>query len=163
MPIGLQIANLTDSKKKSASVRDELYDQIYSSGASIGIGQASATEIDNLNILEATMLAMQRAVLATNPTPDYVLVDGNQLPELISPSRALVKGDVRCHSISAASIIAKVFRDRLMLELDQQFPNYGFNQHKGYGTQQHRQAISIYGPSACHRQSFKLTSITEAQ
>ena len=102
------------------------------------------------------MLGMQRAILATTPSPDYVLIDGNQLPEILLPMRSLVKGDARCHSISAASIIAKVFRDRLMLELDKQFPEYGFGQHKGYGTKRHRESISGYGPSVCHRKSFRL-------
>ena len=156
LPIGLELSGLTDSKKISASSRDLLHDQIHNSGASVGIGQASVAEIEDLNILRATMLAMQRAVLATTPSPDYVLIDGNQLPDILLPMRSLVKGDARCHSISAASIIAKVFRDRLMLELDKQFPEYGFGKHKGYGTQRHRESISGHGPSVCHRKSFRL-------
>ena len=156
LPIGLEFSGLTDSKKISASSRDLLHDQIPNSGASVSVGQASVAEIEGINILRATMLAMHRAVLATTPSPDYVLIDGNQLPELVLPMSSLVKGDTRCHSISAASIIAKVFRDRLMLQLDEQFPEYGFGQHKGYGTKQHRESISGHGPSVCHRKSFKL-------
>ena len=97
LPIGLELSGLTDSKKISASSRDLLHDQIHNSGASVGIGQASVAEIEDLNILRATMLAMQRAVLATTPSPDYVLIDGNQLPEIPLPMRSLVKGDARCH------------------------------------------------------------------
>ena len=153
---GTQIPDLTDSKKLSPSTRNRLFDQIQTSALTVGIGQASHLEIDRLNILQATMLAMQRAVVATNPAPDYALIDGDCLPEISMPGESIIKGDTLCHSISAASVVAKVFRDRLMCELDSRFPNYGFRQHKGYGTQKHRQAIATFGVSSCHRQTFKL-------
>jgi len=153
---GTQIPDLTDSKKLSPSTRNRLFDQIQTSALAVGIGQASHLEIDHLNILQATMLAMQRAIVATNPVPDYALIDGNCLPEISMPGESIIKGDTLCHSISAASVVAKVFRDRLMCELDSRFPNYGFRQHKGYGTQKHRQAIAAFGISPYHRRTFKL-------
>ena len=120
----------------------------------VGVGEASVEEIDTLNILQATMLAMQRAVQRLRLRPSRVLVDGNRLPVLPVPAEAVVGGDAKVAAISAASIVAKVYRDRLCLELDRQWPQYGFAAHKGYGSARHLQALTEYGACPAHRRSF---------
>ncbi|CAM3734687.1 Ribonuclease HII [Vibrio aerogenes CECT 7868] len=149
------IAGLTDSKKISDKKRQALFPEIQQKAIAWSVGRCSPQEIDHLNILQATMVAMQRAVEGLKIKPEFVLIDGNRLPELSLPALAVVKGDLRVAEISAASILAKVIRDREMDELDQCYPEYGFAQHKGYPTKAHLAAIEKYGVIAQHRQSFK--------
>jgi ribonuclease HII len=144
---------LNDSKKLSAKKRDALYD-IVTTQAHYSIGIASAAEIDQMNILQATLLAMQRAYDALNVTPDCALIDGNKTPSLPCPAQAIVKGDGKSPSIAAASIIAKVTRDRMMADLARTYPEYGFERHAGYGTAQHSHALAEHGPCPAHRRSF---------
>ena len=146
-------AGLNDSKKLDAARREHLFAQLQES-AVIGIGEASVEEIDRLNILKATMLAMTRAVAALGTAPHFALIDGNRLPDLACPARAIVKGDALSLSVAAASIAAKTVRDRTMCELARAHPGYGFERHKGYGTAAHREALSRLGPCAAHRSSF---------
>lgn len=146
-------AGLNDSKKLDAARREHLFAQLQES-AEIGIGEASVEEIDRLNILKATMLAMTRAVAALGTAPHFALIDGNRLPDLACPARAIVKGDALSLSVAAASIAAKTVRDRTMCELARAHPGYGFERHKGYGTAAHREALSRLGPCAAHRSSF---------
>lgn len=148
------IAGLADSKKLSEKRRRALYDEIKENALAWSLGRAEPAEIDQLNILHATMLAMQRAVAALSVTPDFVLVDGNRCPLLPMPAQAVVKGDSLVQEISAASIIAKVTRDREMAELDLLFPEYGFAQHKGYPTLLHREKLIQFGATPHHRRSF---------
>jgi ribonuclease HII len=148
------LMNLDDSKKLSAARREKLFDVICSHAIAVGIGLATSTEIDAINILEATMLAMQRAVCDLKVAPTEVLCDGNRCPAVSYPVTAIVRGDATVACISAASIIAKVTRDRMMEELHQRHPQYGFNRHKGYPTAAHRRALAAYGPIGEHRQSF---------
>ncbi|GLR08763.1 ribonuclease HII [Mixta theicola] len=148
------VAGLADSKKLSEKRRLALYDEIREKALAWSLGRAEPEEIDQLNILHATMLAMQRAVAALAVTPDYVLIDGNRCPKLPMPSTAVVKGDSLVAEISAASIIAKVTRDREMAELDAVFPQYGFAQHKGYPTAQHLAMLTEHGATPHHRRSF---------
>lgn len=148
------IAGLADSKKLSEKRRLALYDEIKEKALSWSLGRAEPEEIDQLNILHATMLAMQRAVAGLHLTPDFVLIDGNRCPALAMPSQAVVKGDSLVKEISAASIIAKVTRDREMVELDLRYPEYGFAQHKGYPTALHMEKLAQHGATAQHRRSF---------
>ena len=148
------IKGLADSKKLSPLKRDKLYDEIRARALCCSVAQASVEEIDRLNILQATMLAMQRAVQGLRLKPGKVLVDGNRLPVLDILAEAIVKGDSKVPCISAASILAKVERDRWCESIDQAFPNYGFAQHKGYGTAQHMAALQAHGPADCHRMTF---------
>jgi ribonuclease HII len=151
----LLFKGLTDSKKLSRSRREYFFELLLqSSFVRVGIGLADVAEIDSLNILNATHLAMARAVQQLNPLPDHVLVDGLPVKGLPCPSTAIVKGDALSLSIAAASIVAKVTRDRLMVELDRQYPQYGFARHMGYGTAEHLDALRRHGPSPCHRRSF---------
>lgn len=154
LPVGCQIDGLDDSKKLSEKKREALFQPIISQAVSYGIGWASEAEIDERNILQATFLAMQRAVEAMGLSPDYALVDGNRMPVLEIPGRTIVKGDGKSPSIAAASILAKVSRDRLLREMDQQYPQYGFARHKGYGTKEHYAAIRQYGILPIHRRTF---------
>lgn len=156
LPTHCNINGLRDSKQLSPKQRAHLFDEIHNVAVSIGIGSADHRVIDRLNILEATLLAMQEAVGKLTPAPDYLLVDGLDLPEVDIVGEAIPKGDNRSYSIAAASIIAKVTRDRLMVKLDPIYPNYGFSRHKGYPTSQHRQAIAQFGASDIHRRTFKL-------
>lgn len=148
------IIGLADSKALSEKRRLALFDEIMEKALSWSLGRAEPEEIDRLNILHATMLAMQRAVAGLNIVPEYVLIDGNRCPSLPMPSLAVVKGDSRVAEISAASILAKVTRDREMIELDTCFPQYGFAQHKGYPTALHLEKLAEYGATEHHRRSF---------
>ncbi len=148
------IMGLTDSKKLSEKKRLALAEEIKEKARCWSLGRAESEEIDSLNILHATMLAMQRAVEGLSITPDFVLVDGNRVPNLSMPAQAVVKGDALVQEISAASILAKVTRDLEMAELDKQFPEYGFAKHKGYPTALHFEKLSQYGATPFHRKSF---------
>ncbi|MFP1908449.1 ribonuclease HII [Lonsdalea quercina] len=148
------IVGLADSKKLSAKRREALYHEIKEKALAWSLGRAESDEIDSLNILHATMLAMQRAVAGLSLTPDYVLIDGNRCPALPMPSQAVVKGDSRVPEISAASILAKVTRDREMEALDLLFPHYGFAKHKGYPTAYHLEKLAMHGATHHHRRSF---------
>jgi ribonuclease HII len=148
------IAGLADSKTLSENKRDSLYIAIKEAALSWSIAEASVEEIDGLNILQATLLAMQRAVNGLNVRPDEVLVDGNCLPKLPMPAQAIVKGDSKVQAISAASILAKVERDKLMGDYYQQYPDFSFHLHKGYGTRQHLDEIERFGFLAVHRKTF---------
>ncbi|MFO7766919.1 MAG: ribonuclease HII [Pelovirga sp.] len=154
LPVQCRLPGLTDSKKLSAGKRQTLYPEIRRQARGVGVGVASVLEIDRLNILQATLLAMQRAVDRLPHHPDYLLIDGiSALPRSLS-QQCIKQGDSRSLSIAAASVIAKVIRDRIMLSFDQQLPGYGFARHKGYGTRQHRLAIAELGPSRLHRKTF---------
>jgi len=148
------IRGLADSKTLSEKRRLALYDEITDKALAWSLGRAEAAEIDQLNIFHATLLAMQRAVMGLALTPDYVLVDGNRCPLLAMPSKAIVKGDSFVNEISAASIVAKVSRDREMVELDQEYPGYGFARHKGYPTAYHLEKLALLGATIHHRRSF---------
>ncbi|MDR1920546.1 MAG: ribonuclease HII [Candidatus Adiutrix sp.] len=146
---------VVDSKKMSASARDKAYALITLRAVSWACAVVEAAEVDRLNPLEAAMLAMRRAVLALDPPPDLVLVDGASRPDLPMKIQTLVKGDARSLSIAAASVIAKVTRDRIMDQLHEQYPQYGFDRNKGYGVAEHLKALRLHGPSPCHRLSFR--------
>jgi ribonuclease HII len=148
------IKGLNDSKKLTAKRRDQLYDEIRAKAVCFAIAQASVAEIDALNILQATLLAMRRAVEGLRLKPHLVLVDGNRLPILHVRAEAIVQGDAKVEAISAASILAKVHRDRWCESIDLQYPQYGFAKHKGYGTAVHMAALAAHGPCEAHRQSF---------
>ena len=148
------ISGLADSKKLSPQKRERLYDVIKAQALCFCVATASVQEIDEMNILQATLLAMQRAVKGLRLKPSKVLDDGNRLPVLDIRAEAIVRGDSKVASISAASILAKVERDRWCLEIDAQFPLYGFKSHKGYGTALHLQALKQHGPCVWHRKSF---------
>jgi len=156
---GTYIPEVRDSKKLRPEEREVLYEVICQQALSVGIGRVDPEEIDRINILEATKKAMRQAIAALNPTPEYLLIDAVRLADVSParrkiPSQSLIKGDDCCFSIAAASIVAKVTRDRIMIEYDRQFPQYGFARHKGYYTRQHIQALRKYGPCAIHRRSF---------
>jgi len=154
LPLEFTLPGLTDSKKLSEKQRDKFYPQIRQQATAVGIGVASVAEIDKINILQATLLAMERAVYRLSHLPDHLLIDGiTPLPLEIS-QQTLKKGDSRSLSIAAASVVAKVVRDRIMYSFSRQLPEYGFSKHKGYGTLQHRQAIAQFGPSHQHRKTF---------
>jgi len=148
------IAGLADSKKLTALRREKLFDEIMAKALCCSVAQATVQEIDQLNILQATLLAMQRAVAGLRLKPGHVLVDGNRLPSLPMTSEAIVKGDALVPAISAASILAKVSRDRWCAQMDADYAGYGFAEHKGYGTAAHLAALRAHGPCAVHRQSF---------
>ena len=148
------IAGLADSKKLSAARREALFDEIRAKALCCSVAQASVEEIDRLNILQATMLAMQRAVVGLRLRPSLVQVDGNRLPLLDVRAEAIVQGDAKVAAISAASILAKVTRDRGLLALHERYPQYGFDRHKGYGTALHVAALQAHGPCEAHRRSF---------
>jgi ribonuclease HII len=148
------VAGLKDSKCLSASRRERLFDEIQEKALAWSVAYASVEEIDSINILQATMLAMRRAVGALRPTAEYALIDGNRCPELSCPARAIIKGDSRVAAISAASILAKVTRDREMQVLDAKYPGYGLAQHKGYPSRAHIEALEMLGASPVHRRSY---------
>lgn len=154
LPRGLEIPALNDSKKLTEKKREELYPVIIEKALAYGIAFATVEEIEEYNILNATFLAMRRAVAKLELQPELALVDGNRDPKLDIPARCVVKGDGKCADIAAASVLAKVTRDRYMLEIAEKYPQYHFEQHKGYGTKLHYEAIREFGASPVHRPSF---------
>ena len=154
LPRGLEIPGLTDSKKLSDKKRRELFPVIMEQAIAYGIGFASHEEIDEINILQATFLAMQRAIDQLNVKPDLALIDGNRQKDFGLPVKTVVKGDSLSANIAAASVLAKVTRDNVMEELAEKYPEYGFEIHKGYGTKAHYEALRAYGASEVHRMSF---------
>lgn len=155
LPLGLEIDGLNDSKKLSEKKREQLFDVICEKAIDYSIAMATEQEIDEINILNATFLAMHRAVEGLKQKPDYALIDGNQYPKNpFLTEEPIVKGDAKSMSIAAASILAKVSRDRFMLEMAAEFPQYQFEKHKGYGTKLHYEMLNIFGPSPIHRMTF---------
>ena len=154
LPRGIVIEGLNDSKKLSEKRREALFDEITAKALAFGIAFASVEEIEKENILGATFLAMNRAIEKLSITPALALVDGNRNKGISVPSRCVIGGDGKCADIAAASILAKVTRDRYMLQMAEEYPQYGFEKHKGYGTAAHYAAIRQYGPSEIHRMSF---------
>lgn len=150
-----RIRGLHDSKLLTENLREKLFDEVYSTAAAVAVGIVSSDTIDEINILQATRLAMTRAVSAMKPPPDYLLIDGPISLDVSIPQRSIIKGDRLSLSVAAASIVAKVTRDRLMKTLHEHYPLYGFDRHKGYGTKAHREAIRRYGPCPIHRRCFK--------
>ncbi len=154
LPRGFVLAGLDDSKKLTEKKREALFEPIREAAIAYGVAFASVEEIEALNILNATFLAMNRAIEQLNPVPELALIDGNRSRGINVPSRCIVKGDARCADIAAASVLAKVTRDRYMLEMAEKYPDYHFEQHKGYGTALHYEALREFGPSPIHRMSF---------
>lgn len=154
LPEGECIEGVNDSKKLSEKKREKLYDDIIQKALAVGIGIADVAQIEEMNILNATKFAMKQAIQNLAVTPDYVLIDGNQMIDISIPASTVVSGDAKSESIAAASIIAKVTRDRMLIEWDKEYPEYGFAKHKGYGTKMHREAIQKYGLTPLHRPSF---------
>ena len=154
LPRGLVIEGLNDSKKLTEKKRAELFDVITARAVAYGIGSADEKEIDEINILQATFLAMRRAVAALSVRPDLALIDGNRDSDFGVPSETIIKGDSLSANIAAASILAKVSRDRVMERFAEDYPQYGFEVHKGYGTKRHYEALRQFGPCPIHRQSF---------
>ncbi|WBY64648.1 MAG: Ribonuclease HII [Thermocaproicibacter melissae] len=154
LPDNCIIEGINDSKKLTPKKREKLFDEICANAVSYGIGFATEGEIDSINILQATFLAMKRAVDAMTIKPDLALVDGNRMPDLGVETRTIIKGDALCASIAAASILAKVSRDRLLCQIDEIYPEYGFAQHKGYGTAYHLEMLKKCGPCPVHRKTF---------
>ena len=154
LPQNCLIEGLNDSKKLSEKKREALYDEILERAVSYGIAFATVEEIEEHNILGATFLAMNRAIARLDPKPELALIDGNRCTGIEIPSRCIVGGDGKCADIAAASVLAKVTRDRYMLQMAEQYPEYGFEKHKGYGTKAHYAAIREHGPSPIHRPSF---------
>ena len=155
LPHDLYLPKLNDSKKLSAGVREELYARIQEKALSVGVALIDAQTIDRVNIYQATINGMYEAVFSLRPEPDKVLIDAVPLDNLPMPSQSIIKGDARSASIAAASILAKVTRDRLMDAYDKEYPEYGFARHKGYGTAEHIAALKKYGPCPIHRVSFE--------
>lgn len=154
LPEGVFIPGVKDSKQLSEAQRERLYDVIMQSAVASGIGVADERTIEEINILQATVVAMERALASIAPPPDYLLLDAVTLPRVPLPQQPLVRGDVRSHSIAAASILAKVTRDRLMVRLHEEYPQYNFHRHKGYGTREHCDLIRKHGPCSAHRRTF---------
>jgi ribonuclease HII len=154
LPEGLLIPGLTDSKQVPEQERGRLFEVIREQAVCFGVGIADERTIEDVNILQATIIAMERALALLSPRPDYLLLDALTLPRVPLPQKPLVKGDCRSHSIAAASILAKVTRDRMMLDLHERFPQYNFKRHKGYGTREHVELIRKYGPCDAHRRTF---------
>ena len=157
LPKHLEIPGLTDSKKLSDKRRRELFPEIQRQAIAYGIGFASEKEIDEINILQATFLAMERALAQLPITPELALIDGNRERDFGLPAKTVIKGDSLSANIAAASILAKVSRDDLMLEMAREYPQYGFEIHKGYGTKAHYAALAMYGPCPIHRRTFLRT------
>lgn len=158
LPKNTIIEGVNDSKKLSEKKREQLYEVIKNTALSYSVSYASVDEIEDLNILNATMLAMSRAVESLKIIPDYIMIDGNRAPKLDAAHETIVKGDAKSMSIACASILAKVTRDRLLYEYAKEYPQYGFDKHKGYGTKLHIEMLKKYGPCPYHRKSF-LTKI----
>ena len=156
LPYGIEIEELNDSKKLSEKKRELLFEVIKKNAVSFAIASASNEEIDKINILNAAQLAMRRAIAALDPAPDFALVDGNVARDFPLPTEKIIGGDAKSPSIAAASILAKVSRDRFCLKMDEEYPQYGFAKHKGYPTKAHYDAVMKYGPCPYHRLSFKL-------
>ena len=154
LPENFDLPGLNDSKQISEKKRNQLFPMICEQALAVGIGVSRAAEIDRINILQATLLGMSRAVQRLPVAPDFLLVDGITPVPLGIEQKTLKKGDCRSLSIAAASVVAKVVRDRIMLTYDRLFPEYGFSGHKGYGSQKHRDAVALYGPCVCHRRTF---------
>lgn len=154
LPDGCELPGLDDSKKLSEKKREALYALITERAVSYGIAFASVDEIESMNILSAALLAMDRAISLLTPLPELALIDGNTTRGISVPARAVVGGDGKCACIAAASVLAKVTRDRLMVEMDEKYPQYGFAGHKGYPTKAHYAALEAYGPCEIHRMSF---------
>lgn len=154
LPEGVVIDGVNDSKKLTETKREALFDVIREQALAYSIAYATVDEIEEINILNATMLAMRRAVDGLSVKADYAMIDGNKIPELNIDAECIVKGDARSMSIACASILAKVSRDRLLFKYAEEYPMYGFDKHKGYGTKAHREAILEYGPCPYHRKSF---------
>lgn len=154
LPVRCRLIGVDDSKQLSVSERDRLYTVILERAVLVGVGSATAEEIDQINILEATKLAMRRALAELSPAPDYVLIDAVSLTGVAMPVRPIIKGDALSLSIAAASIVAKVTRDRLMAQFHVVYPQYNFLSHKGYGTEEHLARLAEYGPSPIHRRTF---------
>ena len=155
LPEGAVIEGLDDSKKLTEKKRERLYDIIKQTAVAYSVAYGTLEEIETVNILEATYLAMNRAIEGLNVKPDFALIDGNRVPRGIKiPCETIVKGDSKSMSVAAASVLAKVTRDRLMLEYDKKYPEYNFKKHKGYGTKEHTELIKQYGPCEIHRLSF---------
>ena len=157
-PEGLVLDGVDDSKKLTEKKREKLFDIIKQEALAYSIAWASVEEIEEINILNAAMLAMKRAIEGLQIKPDFAMIDGNKTPDIDIPSVPIVKGDAKSQSIAAASILAKVSRDRLMVEMAEKYPEYAFEKHKGYGTKLHRDMLLQYGPCEIHRMSF-LTKI----
>lgn len=154
LPVRCRLIGIDDSKQLSASERDRFYIAIMDRAVCVGVGSSTAEEIDRINILEATKLAMRRALSALSPVPDYVLTDAVSLTGVAAHVRPIIKGDALSLSIAAASIVAKVTRDRLMVQFHEAYPQYNFLSHKGYGTEEHLARLAEYGPSPIHRRTF---------
>lgn len=154
LPRNIEISGLNDSKKLSEKKRDALFDEICEKAIAYGIAFATVEEIESIDILNAAMLAMNRAIAKLEPQPELALIDGNRNSAISIPSRCVIKGDSKCADIAAASILAKVTRDRYMLEMAGKYPQYHFEKHKGYGTKLHYEALREYGPCEIHRPSF---------
>jgi ribonuclease HII len=154
LPQGLLLPGLTDSKQVTEPERERLFEIIREKAVCFGVGIAEERTIDDVNILQATIIAMERALERLTPRPDYLLLDALTLPRVPLPQKPLIKGDCRSHSIAAASILAKVTRDRMMFELHERFPQYNFKRHKGYGTREHVELIRKHGPCDAHRRTF---------
>lgn len=161
LPVGLKIEGLNDSKQVSAKRREELYEEIKEKAVSFGIGMSSPARIDEINILQATYEAMQHAVEDLDVVPDLLLNDAVTIPQVPIQQVGIVKGDARSLSIAAASIMAKVTRDRLMIEYAELYPEYGFEKNKGYGSEEHRRALKQFGPCPIHRHTFIHNWISE--
>lgn len=154
LPEGVIIDGVNDSKKLSEKKRESLFDVIREQALSYSIAYATVDEIEEINILNATMLAMRRAIDGLDIKADYAMIDGNKIPPIDIDAECIVKGDAKSMSIACASILAKVSRDRLLYKCAEEYPMYGFDKHKGYGTKVHREAILKYGPCPYHRKSF---------
>lgn len=159
LPMGLKIEGVRDSKQLSVKHRESLAEEIYAQALGIGIGVAEVAEIDRLNIYHAGLLAMNRAVGRLPVDPQFVLADARFIPDIPWPQKGIIRGDAKSQSIAAASIVAKVFRDRTMITYDRHYPQYGFGRHKGYPTPEHQRALAEHGPCPIHRSSF--TSVAE--
>lgn len=155
LPEGMVIKGLTDSKALTAGQRRRLYDMVREKALAVGVGMADSAMVDLVNILQATLLAMRDAAQNLSPAPDMLLIDGLNTLDWPGAQQAIVKGDTLSHSISAASVVAKVTRDAMMEKLAQIYPQYGFDKHKGYGSKEHREAIRKHGPCPVHRMTFR--------
>ena len=156
---GFSLAGVNDSKKLSPLQREFIFNQLAEAGVSVGLGVVSAKEVDHINILQASLKAMVKALAALRQVFDLVVVDGRQRLPLHLPQYPLIRGDSLCLPVAAASIVAKVVRDRQMLYYDRRFPEYGFARHKGYATAVHRRALTLHGPCALHRRTFRCKTV----